>query len=117
MSMSNFTPVKSVHMIAIAIRLRFQISLMVVFRRQILRSRKNMRLYHMVLELLYFPCDYFILDLLLYFFCDFHLLLIVAKNGRGVLRALIIHLPVCLRRVMEREEELYQFLEAYFAAV
>lgn len=81
MSISNFLPVKSIHVIAIAPRLRFQISLMVVLSGPILGRSKNMRLDHMVLELLYFTSDYFILDLRLYFFCNFHLVLIVAKNG------------------------------------
>ena len=90
---------------------------MVVLSRPVLCCGENMRLHNMVLKSLYFTGQYFILDFLLYFFCNFHLVLIVAENGRGVLCALVIHLPVCLRRVMEREEELDQLLKTSFCVV
>lgn len=116
-SSSNFLPIKSVHMIAVAPGLRLQISLMVVLSRPELCCGENMCLDEVVLKSFYFTGQYFILDFLLYFFCNFHLVLIVAENGWGVLCALVIHLPVLLRRVMEREEELDQLLKACFCVV
>ena len=114
---SDFLPIKSIHMVAIAPGLRLQISLVVVLSGPVLGCSENMRTHEMVFKFLYFTCRYFILNFLLYFFCNFHLFLIVAENGWGVLCALVIHLPVLLRRVVEGEEEFNQLLKAHFRVV
>jgi hypothetical protein len=62
-----------------------------------------------------FLIDYQVLNLVLYFFSDYLLLLRMIEDSGGVLRTLVLLLPVVSCRVMEGEQELDKvFVRCHF---
>lgn len=116
-SHSDLLPVEADLMITVAPGLCFQVSLVVVLSRPELSRCENVCLHLMAFKSLDLARYDLVLQLFPHFLGHGELLLVIAKYGRRILRSLVVHLPVFLSRVMELEEELYQFLEGCFRLV